>query len=329
LYTENELRHHVAGWVNPTQDSVEGCNPGTVAKSKEVALRHLRALDAMLVNKTYLATERVTLADLHACCTLVPAFQFVLDEATRKSLRNVTRWFNTIVHQPQVAKVLGDVKMCVTEAKALPPKGGVGKDKDKGKADKKDKKADKKQPEKKPEKKPAPKPEPEDEMPMEEKKKDPLDALPKGTFDLEDFKRFYSNNDEDKSIEYFWQKFDAENYSIWRADYRYNEELALVFMSCNLIGGMFQRLEKLKKHAFASVCLFGSDNNSSISGIWVWKGQDLVFESSEDLQVDYSSYAWKKLDPKDDSTKKLVTQYWKWEGNDEQGRPFNQGKIFK
>ena len=54
-----------------------------------------------------------------------------------------------------------DVKMCLTEAKALPPKGGAGKDKDKGKADKKDKKADKKQTEKKPEKKPAPKPEPE------------------------------------------------------------------------------------------------------------------------------------------------------------------------
>ena len=48
--------------------------------------------------------------------------------------------------------------------------------------------------------------------------------------------------------------------------FRYNDELALVFMSCNLIGGMFQRLEKLKKHAFASVCLFGKDNDSSISG---------------------------------------------------------------
>merc|ERR1719354_348846 len=39
LNTENELRHHVAGWVNPTQVSVEGCNPGTVAKSKDATLR--------------------------------------------------------------------------------------------------------------------------------------------------------------------------------------------------------------------------------------------------------------------------------------------------
>ena len=34
-------------------------------------------------------------------------FTYFIDEPTRKSLRNVTRWFNTIVHQPQVAKVLG------------------------------------------------------------------------------------------------------------------------------------------------------------------------------------------------------------------------------
>merc|ERR1712096_17127 len=125
-------------------------------------------------------------------------------------------------------------------------------------------------------------------------------------------KRFYSNNDEDDSIKWFWEHFDAENYSIWRADYKYNDELAMVFMSCNLIGGMFQRLEKFKKNAFASAALFGEDNNSSISGIWVWKGQKLAFELCEDWQIDYSSYDWVKLDPSADDTKALVTQYWKW-----------------
>jgi elongation factor 1-gamma len=77
------------------------------------------------------------------------------------------------------------------------------------------------------------------EEPLEkaEKPKDPLAALPKGTFDMDDFKRFYSNNAEDKSVPYFWEKFDKENYSIWRCDYKYNDELTMVFMSCNLIGG--------------------------------------------------------------------------------------------
>lgn len=56
---------------------------------------------------------------------------------------------------------------------------------------------------------------------------------------MDDFKRFYSNNDEDKSVAYFWEKFDPANYSIWYGEYKYSDELQKVFMSCNLIGGSF------------------------------------------------------------------------------------------
>ena len=35
------------------------------------------------------------------------------------------------------------------------------------------------------------------------------------------------------------------------------------------------------------------------------------------------------MESKSDEAKKLVDQYWKWEGTDEKGRKFNQGKIFK
>ena len=31
--------------------------------------------------------------------------------------------------------------------------------------------------------------------------------------------RFYSNNDEDDSIKWFWEHFDPEHYSIWRVSY--------------------------------------------------------------------------------------------------------------
>lgn len=163
----------------------------------------------------------------------------------------------------------------------------------------------------------------------EPKSKDPFDAMPKGTFNMDDFKRVYSNEEEAKSIPYFWEKFDPENYSIWYGEYKYPEELSKVFMSCNLITGMFQRLDKMRKQAFASACLFGEDNNSTISGVWVWRGQELAFPLSPDWQIDYESYDWKKLDPKSEETKKLVEQYFSWSGADKKGRKFNQGKIFK
>lgn len=34
---------------------------------------------------------------------------------------------------------------------------------------------------------------------------------------------------------------------------------------CNLITGMFQRIERMRKAAFTSVCVFGSDDNNTIS----------------------------------------------------------------
>lgn len=57
------------------------------------------------------------------------------------------------------------------------------------------------------------------------------------SFNMDEFKRVYSNEEESKSIAYFWEHFDKENYSIWFGEYKYNSELQKVFMSCNLISG--------------------------------------------------------------------------------------------
>lgn len=74
---------------------------------------------------------------------------------------------------------------------------------------------------------------------------------------MDAFKREYSNKSEDESIKYFWEKFEPANYSIWHCEYLYPEELTKTFMSCNLIGGMIQRLDTMRKNAFGSMCLFG------------------------------------------------------------------------
>ena len=45
---------------------------------------------------------------------------------------------------------------------------------------------------------------------------------------------------------------------------------------------MFQRLDRMRKNAFSSMILFGEDNNSTISGVWVWRGQELAFPVSHE-----------------------------------------------
>ena len=100
-------------------------------------------------------------------------------------------------------------------------------------------------------------------------------------FVLDQFKRVYSNEDiEQKAIPFLWENFDKEGWSLWLADYKYNDELKMSFMAANLIGGMFQRLDKLHKYAFASVLIFGEDYKLTISGVWLLRGQQLAFDVS-------------------------------------------------
>lgn len=332
---DNELLPAVHGWVFAFMGIIQ-FQKNNVERAKQDLKATLTALNSRLVNQTFLVGERLTLADIVVFATLLSAYEKVLDPSFRAPFGSVTRWFNTVLNQPQVKAVVKGFTMCAKVAEIDPKKFAEFQAKTGGAQQQQQK-----EPKEKKEKKPAPakkekEPEPAEEMDAAEmalaeepKSKDPFDAMPKGTFNFDDFKRFYSNEDEAKSIPYFWEKFDPEHYSIWFGEYKYPEELTKVFMSCNLITGMFQRLDKMRKQAFSSVCLFGEDNNSTISGVWVWRGQDLAFTLSPDWQVDYEVYDWKKLDPKSEETKKLVAQYFSWSGTDSQGRKFNQGKIFK
>lgn len=264
-------------------------------RANEELTRVVNVLNNHLNGRDYLVGDKVTLADLAVATYLIPLLQNVWDNEKLAKHANLAKWFNNLISQKEFA-VLGDLKLKQAKKKSAPAGQGQGGD-DAGEAA-------------------PPKP------------KDPFLQFPAGNFDMDAFKREYSNKSEDESIKYFWEKFDKDNYSIWYCEYLYPNELTKVFMSCNLIGGMMQRLDRMRKHAFGSMCLFGEDNNSTISGIWFWRGHELAFTLCEDTQVDYESYSWEKLDPNDPETKKMVDEYLRWEG-DFGGKKFNQGKIFK
>lgn len=332
-FSDNEVWPAAAAWLFPIIGIMQ-YNKNTHERAKQDVAKTLGALQARLVDNTFLVGERITLADIVVFCGLAQIFKEAADPAFRKPFFAVNRWFNTLLNQPQVKAVVKKFSFCEKEGQFDAKKyqefqariGGGGA------AQPKKEKKEKAPPAEKPKKEAEPVEEldaAEQALLEEPKSKCPFDSLPKGTFNIDDFKRVYSNEEEAKSIPYFFEKFDPENYSIWYGEYKYPEELAKVFMSCNLITGMFQRLDKMRKQAFASCCLFGEDNNSTISGIWVWRGQELVFPLSPDWQIDYETYSWKKLDAKSEETKKLVTQYFSWVGTDKDGRKFNQGKIFK
>ncbi|XP_063847574.1 elongation factor 1-gamma-like isoform X2 [Scylla paramamosain] len=328
-FADNEILPASCTWVFPCMGIMQ-FNKGNTERAKEDVKKALSCLNTHLLTKTFLVGERISLADISVCCTLLHLYQYVLEPAFRKPYQNTNRWFATMINQPQVKAIIGDLKLCEKMAQFDPKKFAEVQGKIKqGGGDKEKKAAKKEVPKKEQPAKKKEEPAPAAEAPPAPKPRDPLDALPAGNFVMDDFKRFYSNNDEEKSVPYFWEKFDPDHYSIWYCEYKYADELSKIFMTCNLISGMFQRVDKLRKNAFASMCVFGEDGNNCISGIWVWRGQELAFPLCEDWTIDYESYNWEKLDPSADSTKAMVDQYFKWVGKDKKGREFNQGKIFK
>ncbi|XP_045886584.1 elongation factor 1-gamma isoform X1 [Micropterus dolomieu] len=377
-FSDSEIVPPASAWVFPTLGIMQ-FNKQATEQAKEDVKRVLAVLNQHLNTRTFLVGERVSLADITVACSMLWLYKQVLEPSFRQPYTNVTRWFVTCVNQPEFKAVLGEVKLCEKMAqfdakkfaelqpkKETPPKKEKG-GKEAAKPQEKKKKEDKKE-----EKKPAPEEEMDDcdaVLAAEPKAKDPFAHLPKSPFVMDEFKRKYSNEDTMKvALPHFWEHFDREGYSIWYCQYKYPEELTLTFKSCNLITGMFQRLDKLRKNAFASVILFGTNNDSSISGIWVFRGQDLAFtwtvvpchwarqcpvmapslnltgeeeletifipvisvSLSPDWQIDYESYDWRKLDVDSEECKTMVKEYFAWEGDFKHvGKAFNQGKIFK
>ncbi|XP_062368055.1 elongation factor 1-gamma [Cinclus cinclus] len=335
-FADSDVVPPASTWVFPTLGILH-YNKQATEVAKEEVRRVLGVLDGHLRTRTFLVGERVSLADISLVCALLWLYKQVLDPAFRGPFGNVNRWFLTCLNQPQFKAVLGEVQLCQRMAQFDAKKfaeSQARKEKEKEPPRKEKEPPKKEKPPKKEEKRPEPEEdldECEQVLAAEPKAKDPFAHLPKSPFVLDEFKRKYSNEDTlGVALPHFWEHFDPQGWSLWYCQYRYPEELSQTFMSCNLITGMFQRLDKLRKNAFASVVLFGSDHDSSISGVWVMRGQDLAFTLCPDWQVDYESYTWRKLDPESAECRTLVQEYFLWEGEFRHvGKQFNQGKIFK
>ena len=181
-FADAEVLPSACTWAFPAMGVMKE-NKGAVEKAREDLKKAMAYLDQYLLHSTYLAGERITLADISVACTLLLPYRFVFDAQFRKPFQNVNRWFSTIVNQPNVAAVVGSVQLCEKAGGGEGGKGGKGGDK-----------GGKKQ-EKKKEKKVSEPAEEEEVLALPEmpkKEKDPFAAVPKGNFDFDDFKRFYS-----------------------------------------------------------------------------------------------------------------------------------------
>ena len=219
-FGNTEVLPALGAWFRPLIGK-DPYNKKNVEDAQKRSNKVINVLESHFLIHTYLVGERVTLADLFVASVISRGFQFVLDKAWRDANPNTTRWFETVINSP-ILKDNIDLYPLVDEAvKYTPPK-------------KEPKPAAPKAAPKPKEKEPE-----EDDEPVVEapKAKHPLESLGKPTLILDDWKRKYSNEDtRSGALPWFWENYKPEEYSLWKVDYKYNDELTLTFMSSNLVG---------------------------------------------------------------------------------------------
>jgi len=282
-----------------------------------------------LETRTYLVAERLTLADLTLVGTLVPMYKAVLDPRFRAPYVNVNRYFETITQQEKFLATwrLDPNAWCTVAQKALGPKKGAATEEKKEVEKKEEKKEEKKPEPKKAAKKKDADDDEEEEAPAP-KPKNELDLLPKSNFALDEFKREFSNKPLDEALDFFYKNFDAAGYTMWFSKYKYDSELTKTWLSGNLINGMFQRMESMRKYAFGVQSVFGVDDNNSISGFWIFRGTGNTLPESQLAVDDTSLYEWTQIDFANvESEKARIKAYLK--GDDIDGKAYADGKTFK
>jgi len=129
---------------------------------------------------------------------------------------------------------------------------------------------------------------------------------------------------------WFWEQFKADEYSLWKVNYKYNDELKLTFMANNLIGGFHARLEASRKYIFGAQSVYGENYKCLIEGVFMIRGQE--YAPAFNVAPDWESYDFIKLDPSKEEDRKHVEDMWAWDVSvvvDGKEYPHVDGHVFK
>jgi elongation factor 1-gamma len=305
-FATNELEAARNIWLYPIQGYLP-YNPKAYAEAKKEVVSALTILNNHLLHNTFLVGNQITLADIVNAVNLVDLWTTVFTADFIKPFGNVTRWFTTLINQPEFSKVIGKVELAKEEKQAGKAAAPAAK--------KEEKKAEPKKEQPKPAAKPKDDEGDDDDVPREKKAKSELDSLPPSPMVLDVIKKLaFSERPIKKTFfEELWPQFDSKGYVWYTADYKYDDENKVLFQTSNLLSGYIQRSDAVRKYTMAVMNILGNKDEEtppfSIKGAWMFRGQEVPKEVTVE-NPDSEYYNWTKIDVSTDKGKQIIKDYF-------------------
>jgi len=106
----NQDRSQVLQWIFHAIECQSLTLSWVLKKRRDTTV--LQQLEDYLRTRTYLAGERLSLADISMSMSIMPIFQFVLEEKEQRSnYPNTTRWLKTCLNQREFLSTLGTIQL--------------------------------------------------------------------------------------------------------------------------------------------------------------------------------------------------------------------------
>jgi elongation factor 1-gamma len=298
-YASNEIDLPAAIWFLPTVGLLPA-NAPAMNKAKSDIKKVMATLEKNL-GTGFLVGDSITLADIACVSSLVYVFRNVADTKFRAPFKKVAAWFEKCTAMSQFVNVIGKEALCEAEAQPVavpvPAKKEQPKQEKKAKVEKKDEE-------------PAPAP-----KKKEDHKFKVMDKEAPSEFNMDTWKKTYSNakTDYKPEMETFWKLYEPKGWSLWRGEYKYNDENVKLFMTSNLIAGFIQRTEEIRKWLFGTMTIRGEEGKlMKISCHYLIRGQDI--QPMLDANDDAECYDWTKIENITPEIKSEFFDYWCSEG---------------
>ena len=104
-FADKEINPQICSWCFPFL-SLSSYNELDIEIAQQHIYRSLKVLDDTLLYKAFLVGNHITQADISCTSALYLGFKVVLGVTWQCNFPNVTRWFNTMINQPEFLQEL-------------------------------------------------------------------------------------------------------------------------------------------------------------------------------------------------------------------------------